>query len=167
MASYYPPVAFNYQVVFGDIATTSNDNAFQSVSGLNVSIETENLKEGGENRFEHKVPVRTKFEDIVLKRGVLRDSGVINWIMRAIVDFDIQPITIDIKLLNEEQQPLIIWNCVHVWPKKWSISDLNAEKSEALIETIELNCNFFRVNYDIKKDSNVPGPPASRVFGGR
>jgi phage tail-like protein len=33
---------------------------------------------------------------------------------------------------------------VNAWPKKWSISSLHAEKSQLVIETIELVYQYFK-----------------------
>lgn len=147
MADYRPPASFHFQVEFLDIQTVDNDILFQSVSGLTVSMETESIKEAGENRFEHVLPVRSKYTDLVLKRGVLKDSGVIAWCRDAVEAFVFKPTTVLVHLLNDEHQPLITWNVVHAWPKKWSVADLNAEQSAVLIETLELNYNFFTVNH--------------------
>jgi len=65
---YYPPVGFHFKVEFVGIGN-DNDVRFQSVSGLSVEFDTEAYEEGGENRFEHTLPVRTKYPDLSLKRG--------------------------------------------------------------------------------------------------
>ena len=89
---YYPPTNFHFAVHFGNASSLSgsttdlakNSIAFQSVSGLQVQVQTETIKEGGENRFEHVIPVRTKYNDLVLKRGlVFEDSEVLTWIKDA------------------------------------------------------------------------------------
>ncbi len=147
MADYRPPVSFHFRVEFLDIQTFSDDILFQSVSGLEVTMETESVKEGGENRFEHVIPVRSKYSDLVLKRGVLVDSGVIAWCRDAMEAFIFEPTTVLVHLLNEEHEPLVTWNLVHAWPKKWTVADLDSEKSSVLIETLELNYNFFTVNH--------------------
>ncbi len=147
MADYRPPVGFHFRVEFLDIQTVADDILFQSVSGLTVTMETESVKEGGENRFEHVMPVRSKYSDLVLKRGVLVDSGVIAWCRDAMEAFIFEPTTVLVHLLNEAHEPLITWNVVHAWPKKWAVADLNAEQSSVLIETLELNYNFFTVNH--------------------
>jgi phage tail-like protein len=35
---------------------------------------------------------------------------------------------------------------VHAWPKKWSLSDLDAEQSGIAIETLELHYRTFSIN---------------------
>jgi phage tail-like protein len=145
----YPLPGFHFLVEFQiDQGKDSYDNYFQSASGLSVEINTETIKEGGENRFEHQVPVRTKYSTLVLKRGVLKQTKLIEWCRKALEDYKFEPTSVNIKLLGEEHKPLITWNLTHVWPKKWSISDLDASKNELLVETLEMNYNFFTVNYN-------------------
>ncbi len=55
--------------------------------------EYETFKEGGENRFEHKLPVRTKYADLVLKRGMLTGSPLIDWMLKAFRDREFAPRT--------------------------------------------------------------------------
>jgi len=146
MAGYYPPVGFHFSVSFDKKTTTSeNDGLFQSVSGLNVEFETESIKEGGENRFVHLLPVRAKYSNLVLKRGMFTNSEIISWCLNAFENLEIVPADLQVSLLNEEHEPLITWNIIHAWPVKWNITDLNAEESKLMIETIELAYQIFTV----------------------
>ncbi|MCF6357307.1 MAG: phage tail protein, partial [Draconibacterium sp.] len=99
MAEYYPPLGFHFKVEFTNI---EGEFQFQSVSGLTVSLETEEIAEGGENRFKHKLPVKTSFPNLILKRGLLVNSDLIKWCRKAVEDFNITPTDIVISLLNEE-----------------------------------------------------------------
>ncbi|MEO6834255.1 MAG: phage tail protein [Chitinophagaceae bacterium] len=142
--SYYPPVGFHFSVEFVGIGN-SNDVRFQTVSGLSVEYDTESFKEGGENRFEHKLPVRSKFPDLSLKRGMLMDSQVIQWLKDALFNRVFAPAQINVKLLNEEHQPLRTWSCFNAWPKKWAVSDLNAQENSIVIESLDLVYDYFTV----------------------
>ncbi|MEL6971948.1 MAG: phage tail protein [Bacteroidota bacterium] len=145
MADYYPPVSFHFRVDFLDLKGQEHDVKFQSVTGLNVQFETETIKEGGENRFEHVVPGRTKYPDLVLNRGVIPagSSAVADWILEAVQNFDVKPINLQVVLLNEKHEPLMYWKIIHAWPKSWKFSDLKADKGEVFVETISLNYNRF------------------------
>jgi phage tail-like protein len=143
MANYYPPVGFHFLVEFQGLGTEQKDHQFQSVSGLSVDIETEEIAEGGENRFKHKLPVKTKYPNLVLKRGVLIDSKVIDWCKYAIENFEFKPVNLTVKLLNEQHQPLVSWNVVHAYPIKWSVEDFNAQESKLVVESFELTYNYF------------------------
>lgn len=142
MANYYPPLGFHFTVEFAHI---KGEFQFQSVSGLTVDMDTEEIAEGGENRFKHKLPMRTRYPNLVLKRGLLVDSALMKWCRDAVENFDIRPADLVISLLNEDHEPLITWNVIHAWPVKWNITDFNAEESRIAIETIELTYHYFNV----------------------
>lgn len=142
MAEYHPPLGFHFKVEFAGI---KGEYQFQSVAGLTVDFDTEEISEGGENRFKHKLPVRTKFPNLVLKRGLLVDSELIKWCRDALEDFNIVPTDITISLLNEEHEPLMTWNVVHAYPVKWATADFNAEESKMVVETVELVYNYFKI----------------------
>jgi len=159
MSNRYPPVSFFFEVVFQDEGLDKEpvETRFQSVSGLNVEFQSESLKEGGENRFEHQLPTRTKFSPLVLKRGLVDNSNLIAWFTDALFNFDIRPMNVLVRLkgyqdvsTNEpgsELKNLVVWDLVNAWPKKWNLSDLNAEQNALAIETLELNYQYFTVKY--------------------
>ena len=142
-------VGFHFSVFFFDLPDEKEvDIKFQSITGLDVSIDKETLKEGGENRFEHNLPGRTKYAPLTLKRGILtpEDSGLTTWCQRAFQDRVITPLQrIDVELLNENHDVLMQWELSHVWPVSWKVGELNAERGEVLIETLELNYNYYKL----------------------
>jgi phage tail-like protein len=141
--NFYQTVNFHFKVEF-TLNEEGIDIRFQSVSGLDVTLDTEQVKEGGENRFEHVLPVRRKCSPLILKRGILKPSasGLTRWLQRAFTDEEVETIdTVTIKLLNEEHKPLMLWTINNVWPRSWKIGELNAENGAVLIETLELNYN--------------------------
>lgn len=144
--SAYQAVNFHFSVDFS-IGSKDIDVRFQSVSGLDSSIETETVKEGGENRFEHVIPVRRKYGPLLLKRGILKpaDSALTRWLQDAFEHEIIKPIpSVTIKLLNENHSSsLLYWTVTNVWPRSWKLGELNAEQGNILIETLELNYNIL------------------------
>lgn len=141
---YYPPVGFHFKVEFPAFGN-NNDSRFQSVSGLNLEFDVETVKEGGENRFEHKLPGRAKYPDLSLKRGMLTNSKVIQWMLDALKNRDIKPTDITISLLNEFHLPLMTWKVHNAWPRKWSVSDFNASENSIVVETIDISYSFFDI----------------------
>lgn len=141
--AFYQTVNFHFRVSFKPDDRESVDTRFQSVTGLDSTLETETVKEGGENRFEHVIPTRRKYGPLTLKRGLLTPSSyVTSWLKQAFDDEKVEPIsTVDIALLNEKHEPLMYWTINNVWPRSWKVGELNAERGEVLIETLELNYN--------------------------
>jgi len=139
-------VNFHFKVSF-KFTGQANDNIdirFQSVSGLDSTLDTETIKEGGENRFEHVIPVRRKYGPLVLKRGLLKpgNSKLTDWLKEAFDNELVLPLrSLDISLLNPDHEDLMRWRVNNVWPRSWKIGELNADRGEVLIETLELNYN--------------------------
>lgn len=147
MAIYYPPVGFHFKVeVLGLSAPNDNDARFAEVSGLSVEMGTEEVPEGGENRFVQKYPTRAKYPELVLKRGLLQNSEIWNWSRQCIEDYRIEPKSVDVKLLNAEHQPLMTWHLVGAYPVKWSVSDFNASGNAVVIESLQLFYQYFHVD---------------------
>ncbi|WP_156308075.1 phage tail protein [Sphingobacterium endophyticum] len=140
----YQTVNFHFSVNFNLKGNKSIDIKFQSVNGLDATIDSETIKEGGENRFEHVVPSRHKYGPLVLKRGLIApgDSAVTDWLKKAFDDQEYETLdTVVINLLDEQHQSLMNWKINNVWPRSWKLSELNAGRAEVLIETLELNFN--------------------------
>jgi len=146
MSNYYPPVGFHFMVEVLDIPTNGNDVRFTDVSGLSVEMGTEEVVEGGENWFIQKFPTRTKYTELTLKRGLLVNSGITDWIKSCINDFDIHPKNMDIKLLNENQMPLITWHLINAYPTKWSVSDFNSTNNAVVVESLQLYYQYFTID---------------------
>ncbi len=145
MADYYPPVGFHFSVAFQLAPQAAEDIQFQEVSGLQVELETEAFVEGGENRFTHQLPTRTRYADLTLKRGLARTtSGVYLWTRNALELYDFQPANLLVSLLNQDHLPLSSWYVVNAIPKRWEISGFNAEQNSVVIETLVLSYHYFK-----------------------
>lgn len=143
MDLFAPPVGFHFLVVFELFPQTPQDFRFQEVSGLDVEIEMEPVKEGGQNRFTHQLPVRNRYTDITLKRGLFIGSGITLWCKNAIEDFLFVPTNVLISLLTPEHIPLQSWYVVNAVPKKIQVSNFNAQENSVVVESLVLSYNYF------------------------
>ncbi len=137
------PVVFHFKVEFG-ANSADQDNRFQEVTGLIAEVTVEELREGGENRFVHRLPNGAKYSNLVLKRGYIEDSEVSKWCRKAIEDFSFEPKDVVVTLLNEEHEPLANWQFLRAWPVKWSISDFKAQENALVVESLELAYSHSR-----------------------
>ena len=145
MPHYYPPKAFHFKVEVQGLES-ADEVRFTDVGGLSVEMATEEVPEAGENRFVQKYPVRAKYPELVLKRGLLPRSAVFGWIRDAIQDYNIVPRDVDVKLLDDEHQPLVTWHLVNAYPTKWSVADLNASGNAVSVETLQMFYQYFTVD---------------------
>lgn len=154
MFEQYPQTGFQFLVTFElfppDHLPNLKDISFQSVSGLSVTVNMEDYREGGENRFVHKLPTSTSYPDLILKRGLFLESqitGIIPWFRDAIDNFQFKPVNIMISLMSmagDVPLPLFNWYVVGAIPKKLEISNFNAEQSQIVVETMTLDYQYWK-----------------------
>jgi phage tail-like protein len=138
--TYYPPVSFYFAVKFAGV-TSKADSAFAEADGLQSELGVMEIKEGGENRYSHRVPDRAKPGKLTLKRGVmLASSELAAWCKNSLEsDFSERwkPKNIEVSLLNEDGNPVLVWSFFGAWPVKWSVAGLDSKKNEVALETLE------------------------------
>ena len=154
--SYYPPPAFHFKVEVAGL-DEMHEVCFTDAGGLSMEMATEEVPEGGENRFVQKYPLRAKYPELTLKRGLLVRSAVFEWLRAAIQDFAIAPRDVDVKLLNEQHQPLMTWHLVNAYPTKWALNDLNSSANAVAVESLQLYYQYFTV------DASYVPPLAARA----
>lgn len=141
----YPPSAFYFKVVFGS-GSEGVDSSFQDVSGISSEMSTEDVSEGGENRFVHKLPTAIKQGNLELKRGIApASSPLVTWCQEVMEgDFiaAIVPRTISVYLLNENAEPIRGWTFANAFPIKWEVEAFNSTKNEVAIEKIVFSYTY-------------------------
>ncbi|MGY6412318.1 MAG: phage tail protein [Alkalilacustris sp.] len=136
------PVAFHFAVSLDGAQVKAPDAAFRAVSGLEAEIETEEVREGGENAFVHRLPRGRRQGNLSLVRGLaVGDDPLLNW-CRAVLEgwlaTEIATATVLVKLLDASHQPIAVWSAQNCWPVKWQVAGFDAMKNEVAVETIEL-----------------------------
>lgn len=141
----YPPTAFYFKVVLG--ATLGmTDASFQEVSGMNAELKTEEVVEGGENRYVHTLPTGMKARTLVLKRGIAPFySPLVLW-CRSVFEMDFMvPIVaqpVGVYLMNVDRIPIRAWSFANAYPIKWEVEKFGSTKNEVAIENITLSYNY-------------------------
>jgi phage tail-like protein len=133
----YPLPGFHFQVEWGGARI-----GFTEVSGLDMETEVIEYREGNEKTYtKMKMPGLRKFTNITLKRGLFAgDLDFYKWWRDTAFFNSGQKFrrTVIIKLLDDEHKPVMTWKLKNAWPSKIQTSDLKANASEVLIETMEL-----------------------------
>jgi phage tail-like protein len=134
-----PYSAFNFQVVINGVSDDGQAvrGSFTEVSGLEVEIAPIEYRNGSEDITVRKIPGLKKFTNITLKRGVVGDLALWNWI-KSVLEGRVQRADGSIMLLDENRQEVMRWNFRRAWPCKWSGPSLNAKTNEIAIETLEI-----------------------------
>jgi len=142
-------VGYHFHVFFPAFMT---DCRFSEVTGLNMHADPETFLEGGINSAQVKLPGRTTYDDLVLKRGrVSRLSPLTTWFQTSMgggLFAPVIPQPIVINLLDENRIPTMSWFVVKAFPIALEYSTLNATAtgdSALLIETLKLSYTSFFV----------------------
>ncbi|MDB2463157.1 phage tail protein, partial [Algibacter sp.] len=118
---------------------------FSEISGLQAEHQILEYRTGADKVFSTiKIPGLRKFSNIILKRGALKnDNTSFTWFNNIGLTVERRDVTIT--LLNHQHEPTIVWRVKNAWPVRIDFSELNALKSEILIETLELAHDGFVV----------------------
>jgi phage tail-like protein len=109
---------------------------FTRVKGLSRELKTESYREGGVNEYEHKLVTQVTHPVVVLERGLALED-LWKWAMAA-ADGDITRKTIWVRLQNEAGERMWSWQIEYALPVKWTSSDLDAQTSTVVMESLEL-----------------------------
>jgi phage tail-like protein len=146
--AFAPPVAFHFTVAFAGAGPSVSDAAFREVGGLERTMGVEEVVEGGENRFVHRLPRPAAQPNLFLRRGLTAgDGGLATW-CRETLERDlakrIQPKDVVVSLLDAEGDPVATWSLTRAWPVRWAVGAFDAMRNELAIETVELAFNTIR-----------------------
>ena len=110
---------------------------FNEVTGLDVTVDPIDYREGDDLTFVRKLPGLTKFGNVTLKWGITNSTELYDW-HRAIVDGHIQRRPVVIILIDEAGNDRARFQLVEVWPSKYVTSGLKAQGNGVVIEMLEL-----------------------------
>jgi len=127
-----PLRAFRFLVEIEGITS----GGFTRVKGLSREVKYESYREGGVNDYEHKLITQVSYPVVVLERG-LALPDLWEWAL-ATADGEVQRRTIRIRLQDEGNIPTWAWQVEYALPVKWSASDLDAQSSPIVMESLEL-----------------------------
>lgn len=116
---------------------------FTDVSGLTAETEVEEIREGGVNDFVYRLPKGTKYQNLVLKKGLTTSGALWNW-HRKVVAGKIERKTVYIILRSTDANGPLDWDyanmyqIIEAFPVKWSGPDLKSDGNAVAVETLEL-----------------------------
>jgi phage tail-like protein len=111
---------------------------FSECSGLEMSMEIHEYKEGGVNDYVHQFVTRANFSKITLKKGMGFSDDLWNWHYGYVQGKGNRRDGI-IALMNEMGIPVKVWMFKRGIPSKWSGPSFNATQTGVAIESIEIS----------------------------
>jgi phage tail-like protein len=113
---------------------------FTGCTGLAINTEVVEYQDtlANGNPVIRKRPGRTKYEDIVLKRGLSADKAITDW-HQKVVDGAVERSNGSIVIYDSTGAEVDRWNFEAGWPSKWSGGDLSADSDDVMIEELTIS----------------------------
>ena len=116
-----------------------NLGTFREISGIAVEVETMDYAEGGNNEFVHRLPVRLKFQNVVLKRGITHQKALLTWFNQTRAQgVEKKWGAVTVTLMGPRNESIQTWTFREAYPVKWTGPTLNASSNQIATETLEI-----------------------------
>lgn len=123
---------------------------FMEVSGLEVTVETEDIQEGGQNSYVHRLPGRMTWPNLRLKRGVTKNDTLLAWLNKssgeqfAAAGNKLERSTAALTLLGAAGERLRAWEFDGAFPVKWTGPSFSTDSTDMATEELEITHHGFR-----------------------
>ena len=134
-----PYAGHQFEIVINGISDdgTAVKGSFAECSGLEVMMDPIEYRNRSENFTVRKIPELKKFTNIVLKRGIIGDLTLWNWILEG-MNGTVHRTEGSVVLLDEAKNEVMRWHFKRGWPSKCTGPSLNAKNNEIAMETLEI-----------------------------
>jgi len=134
-----PYASHQFEIVITGISDdgTAVKGSFSECTGLDVSMDPIEYRNGSEDFTPRKIPGLKKFPNIVLKRGIIGDLTFWNWILEG-MNGAVHRTEGAIVLIDEAKNEVMRWHFKRGWPTKFTGPALNAKTNEIAMETLEI-----------------------------
>jgi len=131
--------AFRYLVEIAGVTV----GAFTECTLPAIEIDTQEVKEGGQNLHVHLLPGQRKAARLTLKNGV-GNNGLMRWCVDTMNErFEQKDIIVSLhsaRFAPGVKEPICTWNLHKAYPVKWTGPQLQADSTAIAIQTIEFAC---------------------------
>jgi phage tail-like protein len=147
-----PYRAFNFLITLVDSASAGSgppqqsqaSGGFSECSGLDMSMDIEEYKEGGNNGLILRFPTRVKWSNLRLKRGIATSDDLWLWHFGFVRGQVVRRDGV-VTLQDEQQNPVKTWSFTGGLPVKWTGPSLNAAQNQIAIEELEIAHHGLRL----------------------
>lgn len=109
---------------------------FRNVEGLDSETEIVEYQDG-DDLVLRKRPGRTKYSNVVLKRGYVASDELWQW-RKKVMDGSVERKSGSVILCNDAGDPVMRYNFFEAWPCKWKGFTLDGKGTDAVVEEVEL-----------------------------
>jgi phage tail-like protein len=123
---------FNFKVEIEGVS----QGAFRNVEGLDSETEVIEYQDG-DDIILRKRPGRTKYANVVLKRGYIATDELWQW-RKKVIDGVVERKSGSIILCGDDGSEIMRYNFFEGWPSKWKGFSLDGKGTDVNVEELEL-----------------------------
>ena len=123
---------------------------FREVKGLQMTVPFEEIKEGGQNGYVHRVPGRISWENITFTGGLTQSDALFDWVAKtsgegfAANQNQVTRCTGAITAISHVGDRLRSWELQDVVPIQWRGPEFGIDQRSVLEETLTIAHNGLR-----------------------
>lgn len=136
-----PYSQFNFLVEIDGVGDASSiAGGFQEVSGLGVEVTLAEYRNGNERQnVPRKITTLAKVSDVTLKRGVIGDLGLAEWMDAVQNGAQDQLRSVTVQLLSEDRSTVAqSWRLTNARPMKYTGPTMSGAGGETAVEELVL-----------------------------
>lgn len=118
--------------------------SFASLDGPGLAIEILEFREGGDpNANARKLPGRTTWANLTLKRGYVNQSFFESWIHQVREGAPNFRKNLSIVILDRHGAETARYNLYNCWPASWKLTSLDGKGNDVLVEEVVVAIEYF------------------------
>lgn len=129
---------------------------FRQVTGLQVTVTVEEIREGGQNGFVRKVPGRMMWPHLVFRSGLTQSDALFDWMSKSSGEGfagnknALTRSTAAVTALDSTGARLRSWEFQDAFAVRWTGPDFEVGKTTGLEEELEVAHHGFKSNTQSK-----------------
>lgn len=144
--TFDPFASFAFHVEIGSI----KEAAFTECSGLELSNDVFEYQEGGLNEYTHRLPGRTKYSNVTLRRGFAQSNELFDWYKEMegnlLQGKAIERKQVTISLYDPTRKSPVTWILADAIPVRWVGPNMKSDEATVAIEALEFAHHGIRVS---------------------
>lgn len=121
---------------------------FSEVTLPTLTTQTDDVIEGGQNHYIHKLPSRVDAGTISLKKGMSTTMDMLDWYMDVFNgNWQNARRSVMIVVFNTMRTPILFVYLANAYPVKWTGPTLKTDGAEVALDEVELAFTEIQVQY--------------------
>jgi phage tail-like protein len=107
---------------------------FMQCTGLELTFDVFEYREGGNNDFVHRLPGGLRYPNLILSRGLTKDDVLLQWFLATKTQAERKEVTLTLGSGSTQRT----WTFADAFPIKWTGPQIDSSGTQLATETLEI-----------------------------